>query len=349
MAILRLAPIAVRTRRVAVSILVVGLILPAVGCKHRRSSLRPAFIEPPIADPNCTNCETPSPILDRAVPSSRSSEVILDEPTPTISPRVRSLDVTPDTDPILSPVRPPIDSKVRPSSESPPARDALDEPDLVPPASGFGSGSERTPKALIDPPALDRPSASRGTKVRSSTVTRTRSFSLEDRVKPFVNDPGDLFQPPKADRSWKYLVVHHSANARGSYDSIDREHRKIQGWDGCGYHFVIGNGTDSPDGQIEVTRRWSNQKYGLHCRSAKSPEVNEYGIGICLIGDLDQSPPTHKQIAATKALVNYLSQHYQIPADHAGTHAELADSPTACPGQYFPEEQIFGSKHLAAH
>ena len=112
---------------------------------------------------------------------------------------------------------------------------------------------------------------------------------------------------------------------------------------------MIGNGSESPDGQIEVARRWSNQKHGLHCRDGKNPDLNEYGIGICLIGNLDNAPPTPRQVAAAKALVAYLADRYQVQADHSGTHAELAESPTACPGKLFPVEQVFGSKHLAAN
>ena len=110
---------------------------------------------------------------------------------------------------------------------------------------------------------------------------------------------------------------------------------------------MIGNGTDSPDGRIEVADRWLNQKNGVHCRNGRTPDVNEYGIGICLVGNLDQSPPTPKQVAAARSLVAYLAERYQIPADHAGSHDQFADGPTACPGQYFPSDAIFGSKHLA--
>ena len=107
-------------------------------------------------------------------------------------------------------------------------------------------------------------------------------------------------------------MLHHSASAAGNYDEIDREHRKLLGYDGCGYHFVIGNGTGSGDGQIEVAQRWISQKQGVHCRNARSHDVDEYGIGICLVGDLDQQPPTPRQVAATQALVAYLSRRYRI-------------------------------------
>ena len=67
-----------------------------------------------------------------------------------------------------------------------------------------------------------------------------------------------------------------------------------------------------------------------NCRDGKSPDVNEYGIGICLVGDLERSPPTARQVAAARALVAYLRDRYQIPADHTETHAHLAAAPTSC-------------------
>ncbi len=131
-------------------------------------------------------------------------------------------------------------------------------------------------------------------------------------------------------------MLHHSASSGGNYDEIDREHRKLLGFDGCGYHFVIGNGNGSGDGVIEVARRWDNQKQGVHCRNARTHDVDEYGIGICLIGDLDQQPPTPRQVAATQALVAYLSRRYEIEPARVTTHAHLAATPTVCPGKFFP-------------
>ena len=139
-------------------------------------------------------------------------------------------------------------------------------------------------------------------------------------------------------------MLHHSASTAGNYDEIDREHRKLLGFDGCGYHFVIGNGTGSGDGQIEVAQRWTNQKQGVHCRNARSHDVDEYGIGICLVGDLDQQPPTPRQVAASQALVNYLSQRYRIDPARVTTHAHLASTPTVCPGKFFPTTILAGTK-----
>ena len=103
---------------------------------------------------------------------------------------------------------------------------------------------------------------------------------------------------------------------------------------------MIGNGTGSGDGQIEVAQRWNNQKQGVHCRNARSHDVDEYGIGICLVGDLDKQPPTPRQIAAAQALIAHLSQRYNIAQSRVETHAHLAATPTVCPGKYFPNEAI---------
>jgi N-acetyl-anhydromuramyl-L-alanine amidase AmpD len=185
----------------------------------------------------------------------------------------------------------------------------------------------------------DRGATAQGT---ASNAQRVRRTSLSQRLRPYLDDASasELLYPNKADRPWKYIVLHHSATADGNYDQIDVEHRKVLGFDGCGYHFVIGNGTGSGDGQIEVAQRWTNQKQGVHCRNARSHDVDEYGIGICLVGDLDKQPPTPRQIAAAQALIAYLSQRYTISQDRIASHARVASTATVCPGRYCPNEAI---------
>ena len=56
-------------------------------------------------------------------------------------------------------------------------------------------------------------------------------------------------------RPWKVVVLHHSASAVGGAERFDGWHR-AKGWDGVGYDFVIGNGTDTADGALETTFRW---------------------------------------------------------------------------------------------
>jgi len=179
----------------------------------------------------------------------------------------------------------------------------------------------------------------------SDSKGRVRRTSLNADLRPYLDDStaSELLFPARADRPWKYIVLHHSAHAKGSYEEIDREHRKVLGYEGCGYHFVIGNGTGSDDGEIEVAQRWINQKNGVHCRNAKSSDIDEYGIGICLIGDFEQEKPTPRQIAATRALVAYLSEHYNIAEPKIETHSHVAATPTVCPGKLFPTESFLST------
>jgi hypothetical protein len=105
---------------------------------------------------------------------------------------------------------------------------------------------------------------------------------------------------------------------------------KAKGWDELGYHFVIGNGTDTSDGQTEVGPRWPKQKWGAH---AKTPDnrFNKYGIGICLVGNFDNERPTKAQVQSLSHLVAYLMKTYKIPADRVIGHGDT--KATDCPGK----------------
>ena len=132
-------------------------------------------------------------------------------------------------------------------------------------------------------------------------------------------------------RDWYWIVIHHSATPSGSERDFDREHKE-KGWDECGYHFVIGNGTNSGNGQVEIGPRWPVQKYGAH---AYTPDerFNQHGIGICLVGNFDIDRPTAAQMASLNKLVKYLMVTYHIPVTRVLRHKDT--KPTDCPGRNF--------------
>lgn len=144
------------------------------------------------------------------------------------------------------------------------------------------------------------------------------------------------------ERSWKAIVIHHSAKNTGNMAMIDEYHRTHNGWEGVGYDFVIGNGRGSDDGEVEVTFRWRKQMAGAHCGGTANNWANEYGIGICLVGDFTKTRPTYSQIQSLKKLVRFLQKRYGIPTRRVYGHCTTPGYTrgSVCPGKYFPMESF---------
>jgi N-acetyl-anhydromuramyl-L-alanine amidase AmpD len=346
MALKTMASILVRPRSalwVGVTLVVAGA---TAGCARGRQSYRPVYTSPATVSTPCKNCGTGATVTtdDPGMPPvtsvpSPSEPSILDSPatsssttSPSGSGKTRSSTVEPQAKSRLG-GEPGFDETGanQQNSTTPP-----------PPPKPLGTGpAVQGPTTSLSPSDWD-PDSALADQTASTGSKRVRRTSLSERLKPFLDESStnELIYPNKADRPWRYIVLHHSAADRGNYDQIDAEHRKILGIDGCGYHFVIGNGNGSGDGQIEVAQRWTNQKQGVHCRNARTHDVDEYGIGICLVGDLDKQAPTPRQIAAAKALIAHLSTRYDIAQGRVQTHAHLAATKTVCPGRHFPNNEI---------
>ena len=143
-------------------------------------------------------------------------------------------------------------------------------------------------------------------------------------------------------REWKFLVLHHSATETGSVESIDAAHKLRKDadgnpWRGIGYHFLIGNGRGMQDGEVAPTFRWKDQCEGAH---AGNSEYNTQGIGICLVGNFEEEPPTPVQLQSLRTLMTSLRQECRIDVDDIVRHTDI--KPTACPGKKFPWETLLG-------
>lgn len=143
--------------------------------------------------------------------------------------------------------------------------------------------------------------------------------------------------PRRRLRPWEYIVIHHSGTSGGNAAIFNAYHRERGMENGMAYHFVIGNGSDSGDGQIEVGRRWLEQIQGGHLASES---LNEIAIGICLVGDFTRHQPDRRQIAACTELVLYLRQLSPSPRLKFRLHREINTKPTECPGKLFPSAQL---------
>ena len=64
-------------------------------------------------------------------------------------------------------------------------------------------------------------------------------------------------------------------------------------------------------------------------------KFNEEGIGICLVGNFDQTRPTAAQMQSLAKLTGYLMRTYRIPANCVIGHNQAKQGRTDCPGKYF--------------
>ena len=179
----------------------------------------------------------------------------------------------------------------------------------------------------------------------SSTPTSSPSKTLPTPPKPaireliFIEPARSQIDAPKDRlRDWEYIVVHHSGTSGGNAKIFDYFHRHTRGMEnGMAYHFVIGNGSDSGDGQIEVGSRWLQQKQGGHLASES---LNEIAIGICLVGDFSTHRLGPRQTASLIELVQYLRKLQPDSKLKFRLHREINTKPTECPGKLFPSPAL---------
>jgi hypothetical protein len=149
--------------------------------------------------------------------------------------------------------------------------------------------------------------------------------------------PDPNWAPEHPSDRWECIVIHHSGSDAGGAKRFDAWH-KLRGWEGLGYDFVIGNGSDTRDGQVEVGFRWTRQEHGAHCRTPDD-YYNQHGIGICLVGNFDLTSPSSAQMTSLLRLCRFLCRRFHIPPDHIYTHGGITGK-TDCPGKNFDVEDV---------
>jgi hypothetical protein len=149
----------------------------------------------------------------------------------------------------------------------------------------------------------------------------------------------EIDRAPVQKGRWRYIVVHNSGTRQGNAKAFEYYHRQVRKMqNGLAYQFVIGNGTSSGDGQVEVGSRWPKQINGGHVHS---DYLNNIAIGICLVGDFNHEQPTAKQLEALDELIRYLRQRVGKTDGKwavVKAHKEINPPrwPTDCPGNDFP-------------
>ena len=175
----------------------------------------------------------------------------------------------------------------------------------------------------------------------SSKIVQPRLLTPTKKPDFDENIPRNWLPPSRLEKKWIALVIHHSVTENGNATIFDKFHRENKHWEGIGYDFVIGNGTNSGDGQVEVTFRWRNQTIGAHCGGTRGNWANKYAVGICLVGNFNHTTPTMQQMRSLVKLGRFLQNRYGIPKSRIYGHKTTPGARvTDCPGKYFPMARL---------
>lgn len=128
----------------------------------------------------------------------------------------------------------------------------------------------------------------------------------------------------------EYAIVHHTAAWEKDAEQVRRYHVNSLGYRDIGYNYII-----EYDGTIEEGRSLSIA--GAHTRTDR---MNTRGIGVVLLGNLDEKPPTKEQIQSLDTLLQRLMKEHGFPAEHILGHGEVKDAKTACPGKYMNMDEV---------
>jgi len=166
--------------------------------------------------------------------------------------------------------------------------------------------------------------------------SRSRSSAYRYLTRSVIEE---IRRAPVQRRRWQFIVVHNSGTRQGNARVFDYYHRHVRRMqNGLAYHFVIGNGTSTGNGQIEVGDRWRRQINGGHVHS---DYLNNISLGICLVGDFNRDKPTRAQLDSCEELIRYLRQRCGKIDRHdivVRPHREMNPPrwATDCPGDVFP-------------
>ena len=114
---------------------------------------------------------------------------------------------------------------------------------------------------------------------------------------------------------WQYILIYQSGSTSGNAQTIAESCRQDRRQE-LPYHFVINNGYGEPDGRIQVSQRWVEQKPQGPYAVGQAGTVPGAVIKICLIGDFSASGLAPTQMRQLQTLLRSLQQKCQIPSEN---------------------------------
>jgi hypothetical protein len=298
----------------------------------------------PTKNPAIKKSPTPSPGKSTTPKSKKSAKPEADK-SPGAKKKTESEETTPKStriekaEPVKSPTpvpttpRPTIEPFRTPAAESPAVPRPAPRPSTRPPVPQTSLPSDITVEKSgleqeqgFEPPPPPPPRRGFWPWSRRPANYRYLSAANIEAIR----------RAPVQRARWKFVIVHNSGTRQGSARVFDYYHRRVRRMrNGLAYHFVIGNGTSTRDGQIEIGDRWARQARGGHVHS---DYMNNIGLGICLVGDFNRHQPTRAQLEATEELIKYLQDRCGSGRFSVRPHREVNPPrwATDCPGDVFP-------------
>jgi N-acetylmuramoyl-L-alanine amidase len=130
-------------------------------------------------------------------------------------------------------------------------------------------------------------------------------------------------------RKWTHIIIHHTGAEEKDADQVRRYHLSL-GWRDVGYHYVV-----ERDGRVVQGR--GLDLVGAHC---KASSMNYKGIGIAVIGNLQNHSILPAQEKAVVQLAGDLMGRFAIPLSNVMGHNEVPGAATACPGRHFSMDSL---------
>jgi len=306
---------------------------PAPAPTPRSEPVRPQPRPRPTAE---TVEKPPAPVV---LPPPRQVEPPRATPTPRprTTPRPRATPrETPPPEPVIELPPPPPPREEPEEIKLPPPR-----PTATPRPSPSPRGRERPERSLDAPIVVEKSGLAEDEGLAPVPKRERRGlFGLGGGPRYRYLTPGvraAIDRAPVKRGRWQYVIVHNSATRQGNARIFANYHQNVRKMkNGLAYHFVIGNGTSSGDGEIEIGSRWTRQINGGH---VASDYLNNISIGICFVGDFDRDVPTRTQLAALEELIDYLRRRVGRSKGRqliVKGHREINPRPTTCPGKRFP-------------
>lgn len=170
-------------------------------------------------------------------------------------------------------------------------------------------------------------------------------FGSQERLKEIISKDKDY-------RLWQYIILHHSATADrrlyNDWENIRNYHINNLGWNDVGYHY----GIERDQGSVVIRSGRDLKTQGAHSGLANTKIArnsrnmfNDFGIGICLIGNFNLDYPEDniwkESLKLTRKLMNIFNIHTDRVLGHRETYKYFqVNQLKNCPGKYFNLERF---------